>query len=447
VTTPTEQVPSAPTDEPDDVIRPSASSGTRSDSSKAERAPSSWTPKHSRSSRWWRIGFPIALIALIVLIPVLVWVGVKVVLGSNEGRIVRTVTDPSAPGWEATVDPTPVHALALVNEQGQLDSVAVLSLTGEGSGSVVVLSSATVMGVPGIGQVPLSLVHGNGGAELVREGVQGILGAGIPAIDVVEPTEWADLVGPVGSVQVSNPDPVSVVGASGQEVVFPKGSIDVAASQVWAYLSTRNAGENDLNRLVRVEAFWRAWVSALAAAGDRPGIVPGETESGIGMFVRGFAAGQFDAMSLPVRETPIPFSEGVVYEPQLPEVHEMVARIVPFPAGPEGTRARVAVLDGTGSLDHGLGAAVVVAATGGQVDKVGNADEFGVPTTQLVYYDDAVLTRVQRMRDALGVGEIVKSDELNAALDVTIVLGQDYVLAQPEGSVPAASLAPAGGGG
>jgi hypothetical protein len=446
VTTPTEQVPSTPTERDAKGVDADASSEDAKGAGavESERSTSKWTPKHSRSSRWWRVGFPVALVVLIVLIPVLVWLGIRVVLGSNEGRIVRVVTDPSAPGWEATVDPTPVHALALVNEQDQLDSVAVLTLGGDASGSVVMLSSATVMNVPGIGQVPLSLVYGSGGAEVVREGVQGILGVGIPAIDVVEPAEWVDLVGPVSPLQVSNPDPVS---AAGSGVVFPKGSIDLPASQVWTYLSTRNAGENDLNRLVRVEAFWRAWVNKLATAGGGEAVVPGETESGLGRFVRGFAGGQFEAMSLPVRETPIPFSEGIVYEPQSGEVQELVARIIPFPAGPEGTRARVAVFDGTGSLDHGLGAAVVIAATGGQIDKVGNAGEFGVTTTQLVYYDDAVLTRVQRMRDALGVGEIVKSEELNSALDVTIVLGEDYARAQPAGTVPVPSLAPAGGGG
>ena len=138
----------------------------------------------------------------------LVYVGSRVVLGSSDGKIVKSITDPAAPGWEATVDPTPVMALALVNAQGQLDSVSVMALTGEENGSVVTLSSSTVMGVPGVGNVPLSIVYGTGGIDLLREGLQGILGVGVPEIDVVEPTEWADLVGPVAPLQVSNPDPV-----------------------------------------------------------------------------------------------------------------------------------------------------------------------------------------------------------------------------------------------
>lgn len=445
VTAPTEQAPAASKDAADGA----AEGGGATPKSVGSDQPSRHTPAHLRPhSWWWRVGFPAALVVLILAIPVLVYVGSRVVLGSSDGKIVKSITDPTAPGWEATVDPTPVMVLALVNAQGQLDSVAVLALTGEGNGSVVTLSSSTVMGVPGIGNVPLNIVYGTGGVDRLRDGLQGILGIGLPDIDVVEPTEWADLVGPVGPLQVSNPDPVVGVNAFGQtDVIFPKGAIDLPTGEVWAYLNTRNPDESDLNRLVRVEAFWNAWIAKVAASPDRPGIVPGETDSGLGRFVRGLAAGQLDASSLPVRPLAVESGDQPVYEPQSVEVHDLVSAIAPFPAGPEGTRARMTVLDGTGSLDHGLSAAVLFAEHGGQIDKVGNAPAFGVATTQFVYYDDAALSRVQRMRDAIGVGDIVKSDELNSAVDILVVLGEDYLLAQPDGSVPEPDLAPAGAGG
>jgi hypothetical protein len=159
------------------------------------------------------------------------------------------------------------------------------------------------------------------------------------------------------------------------------------------------------------------------------------------------SSGAFDASSLPVGEQSLGEGQEPVYQPQQPGVRDLIARIVPFPAGPEGTRAHMTVLDGTGSLNHGLSAAALFAANGGQIDKVGNAPEFGVATTQFVYYDDAVLSRVQRMRDALGVGEIVKSDELNSAVDVVVVLGEDYASNQSDGSVLDPGLAPTGAGG
>lgn len=445
MTAPTEQAPTA-TAKPAaaTVADPAGSPEAETESARARH-----TPAHLRPHRWWwRVGFPIALVLLMIAIPTLVWIGSRVVLGSSDGKIVKSITDPSAPGWEATVDPTPVMALALVNEQGQLDSVAVLALTGEGNGSVVVLPSSTVMSVPGIGSVPLSIAYSTGGIDVLRGGLQGILGLGVPDIDVIEPSEWADLVAPVAPLQVTNPDPVQGTNAFGAaDVAFPQGSIDLPANQVWSYLSSRNPGETDLNRMVRIEAFWRAWTAKVGAAADQASAVPGETDSGLGQFVRGLAAGQVEASSLPVREIPLGEGQDPVYEPTPNEVRDLVARIAPFPAGPEGTRAHMTVLDGVGSLDHGLAAAVVLAANGGQIDKVGNAPEFGVATTQFIYYDDAVLTRVQRMRDALGVGEIVKSEELNSAADIVVVLGQDYARAQPDAGAPTPTLAPTGAGG
>jgi hypothetical protein len=449
VTAPTD-VPAGPpteeshpsTAEQDDPARP-----TEADPG-AGAPPKRHAPAHRRPhQRWWRVGFPVLLVVLVVAIPVLVWIGGRVVLDSNEGRIVRSISDPAAAGWEATVDPTPVMALAVVDEQDQLDSVALLALTGEGSGSVVMLPANAVMAVPGVAYFPLSSLY-TGGIDSLRDVLEETLGIGVADVSVIEPSEWTGLVAPVGPLKVVNPDPVTVRDLAGQEQVqFAPGTIDLPARDVWSFLSARNPGESEINRLVRVEAFWRAWVAQVAERADEPGVVPGETVTGLGRFVLGLAAGALDATSLPVRPLPADPGSDVFYDPQTSEVQALMARVVPFPAGPEGARARMTVLDGTGSLNHGLGAAPIFTANGGQIDKVGNAPTFGVETTQFVYYDESARTRVERMRDAIGVGEIVKSDELNVAVDIVVVLGEDYLLTQPDGSVPTPDLAPTGAGG
>jgi hypothetical protein len=384
-------------------------------------------PTRRRASRWWRYGFPVALVALILAIPALMWAGAQVVLGSSEGREIRVVTDPAAPGWEATVDPTPVLALAVLDPQGELDHVAVLALTAEGTGGAVVFPSGTVMGVQGIGNIPLNVVYQTQGVEVVKEGLQGILGIGVPDIRTIQAAEWAELVGPVAPLTVDNVD--AVVAASGPDegaTLYPRGEVELAASEVASFLVTDGAGQNDLSRMVRVAAFWDAWVAAVAESPDAEGIVPGEVDSGLGRFVRTLARGQVSVTDLPVIILPMPDGSGEVYEPRPDEVPLLMSQLVPFPAGPEGKRARLRVLDGTGQLDHGLGAATLLAANGGQINKVGNAPEFGVATTTLTYYDEALRSRAEVLREALGVGELIKSDEINVAVDITIVLGEDY---------------------
>ena len=57
----------------------------------------------------------------------------------------------------------------------------------------------------------------------------------------------------------------------------------------------------------------------------------------------------------------------------------------PVPDGaPEGSRPTIRVLDGTGQLDHGVGAAQILAAAGAQIDAIGNAATFKIPTTQFI---------------------------------------------------------------
>src|SRR4051812_49099943 len=87
-----------------------------------------------RRSRWWRFGFPALLVLLFAAVPVLIYAGIHVVLQSTHGRLIAANTDPSQPGWEVAVEPTPTGVLATVNDDGSLSSVAVLALTSESAG-------------------------------------------------------------------------------------------------------------------------------------------------------------------------------------------------------------------------------------------------------------------------------------------------------------------------
>jgi hypothetical protein len=406
------------------------------------------TARHvRRESGWWRYGFPAVMTVLVLSIPTLVWLGSRVVLGSNEGRVVERVTDPAAPGFEAVVDATPVALVVGLDEAGALDGLTVLTLTSDGNGGVVQLPRDTVMGVPGIGNIPLSVVYRTSGLEVLREGVEGILNVGIPTVEVVGAEEWADLLAPVAPLEVQNPDPVVGTNVFGvPEVLHPAGRVILDREDVWPFLAARAPGANDLSLMVRREAFWRAWLAEVRADPDAEGVVPGEVDSGLGRFVRRLARDDVEFTTLPVRAQTYDDGTRVAFEPDIPAVEQLVARLIPFPAGPEGKRARLAVLDGTGRLDNGLGAAVVLARAGGQVQKVGNAAAFDVPLTRIVYYDEAVRPFAERFREALGVGEVVRSDELNAAVDVTVTLGTDFEQARPDVVAPPLSVAPVSAG-
>ena len=66
---------------------------------------------------------------------------------------------------------------------------------------------------------------------------------------------------------------------------FPAGPIALQPAQVGPYLAALNPGENELNRLNRNQLFWQAWLKQIAAS-TAADVIPGETGSGIGLFVR-----------------------------------------------------------------------------------------------------------------------------------------------------------------
>jgi hypothetical protein len=409
---------------PDPQPRPPAPAGADGGSGAADgggagRPP--YRPRHvDGRTWWWRWGFVAALVLLTLAFPVLVVVGARTVLDSSDGRVIRTESDPTAPGFEALVEPTPTQALAVLAEDGSLDSVAVLVLSSDTRGAVVVAPGATLTEGPG-GET-LASAHAVGGLEAVRDRLEQVVGVGIPAIDQVTPGRWADLVAPVAPLRFDNPRSLST-----EAVEVGAGAVELQPSQVWGFLSGVQEGEGELERMIRVETFWQAWLEAVGGAGDVAAVVPGEVDVGLGRFVRGLGGDQVEATLLPVAAQPT--AGATVYAPLPEEVAALVARIVPFPAGPEGARIRLVVLDGTGQLDHGARAAVTLGAAGGQVDVVGNAASFGVAETQLVYHDPSARPQVERLREALGVGVLVEELQPDALTGAQVILGEDYLAA------------------
>jgi len=402
--------------------------GTTSSSAEPIEVPAAVTSAPPSRSWWWRYGFPVALVVLMIAIPVLIVAGSKTVLSSTSGRFVRTVTDPASPGWQAVVEATPTELVVMLDEKGQLNGLTLLALTGEGVGGVVQLSALTLApNGPGEQDTMLYETYRTQGLPALVAATERVLGTSVGSVDTIEPQEWAGLVGPVSPIAVSNPDPVSKAVDGTTQVVFPKGAIDIPAEQVWSYLSTLNPGENDLNRQVRLGAFWHAWLQEVDAKADQPGVVPGEVDSGLGRFVRTLAGDQVQYANFPVTTLRVPGSTLDVFLPRVEEGQVLMAAMVPLPHGPEGTRVRLTVLDGTGRLDHGLAAATKLAANGGQIEKIGNATSFDETTTQFIYYDEAMRPAVQKLRDALGVGELVRSADQGAVVEATVTLGADYL--------------------
>ena len=398
-------------------------------------------PTSSTKRPFWRYGFPALIVLISVLILVLTYVGKRVVLQSTAGSTHLTdITDPTQPGYQAIAKPTSTLLLVQVDDNGIANGLTVLSLTGEGAGGLIFVPLTTYLELPDIGTKPLNKVAEKG-INALQKGVEGVLAVGMGEVRIVTPQDLMGLVAPVGVLEIDNPDAVTQADEAGvRKVLFEKGPIPLSPSDVATYLATTNPGENDLNRLVRHETFWRAWLKKVGTSKDS-GVVPGETQTGLGYFVRTLAADRVEMFPLPVEGSPIPGTHVIVYKPVDDQVRSLVARLVPFPIGaPLGARPRVRLLDATGKLDHGLAAAPLLVEGGGQIDQVGNATSFGAPTTQLLYYDDARRDAAEKLREAIGVGEVAKGTDQSGVVDVTVILGADFLNALQKGLTPVTTV-------
>ena len=365
-------------------------------------------------SRRWMTVFLSLLVLAALAGAALALVGVKTVRESRAGKVVSTVTDPSAPGFEAFLEPTPT--LAVLHRDGQgIVSMAVLALgTGDGGGSALMVSPAlrSNQGSDAVSFGAVSAFAGN--PEVVMPALQAAIRYGVPEVALVDDALWADLVAPVAPLALDNP---SAVGA------FPAGSLSLAADQVGPFLAATAPGEPPQAAMLRQRAFYRAWIDAVARSSD-PAVVPGEVDFGLGRFVRGLAKG-------PTTIEPVPVLESVVgdttrYDVDRDAMEALVPELVPFPtAGSPGGRIRVRLLDGTGDGGHVEAVAPTIVPAGVQIVVVGNADRFDYRETEVRYHTPVVKAAATDLVEVLAAGKVVEDPRQTDAFDVTIILGTD----------------------
>ena len=374
------------------------------------------------------LGSVISAVVLVALFATgigLVYAGSRIIRSSTEGEVVEPVDDPSAPGYEAIVEPTPTLAV-LHDVDATLDAITVLTLTdpGRGGGGVVMVPTRVVDDLPIFGVAPLEAPYDLGSTPQVQaEMVGDLLGAGIDEVVVVDAARWEGLVAPVAPLVVENPADVEVDG----ELVFPAGELALEAGEVAPYLEARGDDESDLARLFRHELVWQAWIDAVADAGS-PDAVPGELESGLGRFVRGLAAGTTRITTLPVERSASEDDDAeATYVPDVEAIEALVAEIIPFPRSPRpGVRERVRVLSGTEDLQASREVARLLPPLGVEVVIVGNAPTLDHRTTTIAYVAPEHEAAAEEIRDALGVGDVIVDPRPSDVVDITVTLGADH---------------------
>lgn len=317
-----------------------------------------------------------------------------------------------------------VAPVLLVHQDGagRATSLTVLAPGTSGGGSLLLIPPGTMTEVVSLGLEPVSRSLELGGPSRLHSTVENLLGVTLAEAVVVDDAGLAALLAPAGPLTVAVPERVEQVDPNGRvQVLYDAGPVAIRPEGASGFLATKGSG-TDLTRLARHQAFLDAWLQAVRA---RPDVAPTSPPA----LARAFdvlAAGDVRTRVLPVEAFGTAAAEGELYRVRTEELSRLVADVFPAEAGSvAGARPRVQILNGTGAV--GLADAVRnKLGAGFDVRLTGNAATFDRVKTEVVFYDRDEQPVAERVRSALGVGELVFSRRPLDVVDVTIIVGKDF---------------------
>jgi LytR_cpsA_psr family/LytR cell envelope-related transcriptional attenuator len=348
--------------------------------------------------------------------------GLSEVRNSTVGRYQQAL-GPSEPGYQASVVPTPTMGVLLRSADGRLAGAAVLALEpGDGGGSVSLVPAAVVVTDATDAEQTLDAVYADQGAEAASQALANVVTVAVNESVVIDEAAWTRFAEPVGPVTVHVDEAVGE---------WPAGDVVLQPEDVGRFLAARAAGEPDLARVERQQAFWTAWLPLVRDAGE--GGLPGEVDTGIGRFLRIIAAGDGVAEVIPVGREDT--ADGVRYRVDAGRLGQFVSLTIPYPTSPSpGVRIRTRLLNGTDDPDLTERAARILVASGAEIAIVGNAGTLDEPETRIVHPRGSREDLARWLQGSLGVGRLeplgsgqpgAAGDDIDDDIDVTVILGQD----------------------
>lgn len=226
-------------------------------------------------------------------------------------------------------------------------------------------------------------------------------------------------------------------------VVFAEGKQHLDGGRVSEYLTFLDEGGDEISRAVRHATIWSALLNEFRSKGasefskvlveSKDLFTSDVGPEEVAKFFEPFVSQQADSVqfeTLPVQAQAVQ-SGSQLYGPDAEAIERMVDRYLAGsrPSGGGRSGKRMQILNGNGTPGIGEEVAGKLLPKGFQLVLDANANRFDYEKTQIVVYSDSKQAQsiAQEIRDALGVGEVVISRQKQSIVDVTIVVGKDYL--------------------
>jgi polyisoprenyl-teichoic acid--peptidoglycan teichoic acid transferase len=424
----------APTDAPAAVVAPGAPPATRLE---PLRPP-------ARRSRLRRATFVLGLLLLAAAIVVgaIGYFGPDALI--DRARELVGATDPAPEDIPADgLQPSLLVASYFDDGgNGQLRGLTVLAHDRTvGEGTVLLIPVSTVVDVPGFGSFTFEEAWRFGGPSLIGVTLDNLLGIRLDGVVAVSEVDWQELIGRIGGIEVEVRAPVVASdGAVRGQIRFEPGAQFLDARRAAEYLTIRGEGEGELDGLPRTQQVVLALLDAVVAdpdlletldalGRDLPTTAAPER---LGTVLEELAGARRDdrvvVLTLPVSPIGTGADDRYRYDGDLAD--PLIAdRFGPSLREGAGVGRNVQILNGNGRPGVGRQVTELLAEGGYRILLTGNADRFDHPTTRILIYDDTAehLEMARDVRERLGVGVIERSATPQSVVDLTIIVGADFL--------------------
>jgi polyisoprenyl-teichoic acid--peptidoglycan teichoic acid transferase len=318
--------------------------------------------------------------------------------------------------------------------------MTLISVDGTGErASIAYLPAHTAYEVPGQGLQGIGEALGTGGISLVSVSLENMLGVPIDHFIELSATDAEALFEQTGDLTVNVPEEVRVsAGADTAQVLFDPGE-QVLPPRFQVDLLYEVGLDSDETELgARHLAFWQSFVETHTSDPQALGAaLSGASESLDSSDVSSDEQVSFftDLMSVPPAEVAIaslPVDEEVVgatdlYSIDDEDIRSFVADT--FGALPDVAEVRVQILDGSGEPGVAQAVAERLVGEGFKIVLSGDADRQNYADTHVVTYESTPEAQAagERARELLGTGDLQVSVQQQGIVDLTIVVGKDFI--------------------
>jgi LCP family protein required for cell wall assembly len=310
---------------------------------------------------------------------------------------------------------------------------------------VLFLPEASLVDIPGFGLDRLGLAHQYGGAALVEASVENLLGVDIDHVAAVSNSGLAALLARTGGMDVEVDEQLISRQEDGSAAVrFEPGAQFLDGERLVEYWGFRQRGESELDTFPRQQQVLAALfdavgdgevLDALVSDGAPQLDTSADAEllaSLLEQLAQAQESGELAYALLPVT----PFGAGadpddVTYRAVPDDVAKLAEGplAASVPGGGALQAARIQVLNGVGLPGIGQEVDRRLEGTGFRIVLTDNARDFDFTETRILVYseDEASLAAAEQVQSRLGVGTIQISRQPQSVVDLTIVVGADFV--------------------